>query len=191
MNKFLAGSLILLVNFGYANQVYADFQSDIFDCFNKQNSTDRLDCYDTVTKDHKTRHNVSVTTSAKTDLSKNSPKTKMTKAEIPAVALPTKPSTAQVKTETQPELISTLDAFGQTESLGPDSIKSRIVGEFKGWKKGMKLTLENGQIWKVTSNRSGYKRMTNPVITISRSMFGSFNANVEGMNAGAKVKRTK
>ncbi|MCF6193851.1 MAG: hypothetical protein L3J46_05920, partial [Kangiellaceae bacterium] len=87
---------------------------------------------------------------------------------------------------------SVTDDFGRVEKEADiESIKSRLVGKFTSWEKGIILKLENGQKWKVVSASNGYKKMLNPMITISRGLFGSFNARVDGLNAGAKVKRVK
>jgi len=97
---------------------------------------------------------------------------------MPPQVIPSQPKSAE-------------ETFGKSAEEDIESIQSKMIGEFSGWKKGMKLKLENGQIWKVTSNKSGYRKMTNPMVTISRGFFGSFNAKVEGLNASAKVKRIK
>jgi len=73
-----------------------------------------------------------------------------------------------------------------------ESISSYIPGEFKGWKNGDKLTLANGQIWKIKdSNGSLYHLATNPRVTISKGMFSSYRITIEGVNKSVSVKRIK
>ncbi|MCP4411635.1 MAG: hypothetical protein GY808_03575 [Gammaproteobacteria bacterium] len=83
--------------------------------------------------------------------------------------------------------------FGLEKKSGEiESITSYIPGEFKGWKNGDKLTLANGQVWKIKdSNGSFYHLATNPKVTISKGMFSSFRINIEGANKSARVQRVK
>ena len=194
MHKLLAGLIILWVSLGYSSQVLADLQSDILGCSALQNNADRLDCYDTAAKYYKPGENSNLaallldkTTSISTPdaplAAKAISKPEQTKQKV-------MPASAVVATA-KPEQFSVLDAFGQSDKVGLQSIQSRLIGNFTSWQKGMKFTLENGQVWKVTSNRTGYKKMTNPAITITRGTFGSFDAKVEGLNTKAKVRRIK
>jgi hypothetical protein len=177
MQKILTGFIILCVNLGYTSQVCADLRSDILDCSAIQKNAERLDCFDTVTKYHKTRSSI-----GQPVVSPN---------KTAPIAAPEKAIVALPARQAQPQNVSADDSFGQTSQDKLQSIQSRIVGDFSGWKKGMKITLENGQVWKVTSNAAGYRKLTNPEVTISRGVFNSFNAKVEGLNAKVKVKRIK
>ncbi len=87
--------------------------------------------------------------------------------------------------------IQASNSFGMESTNQDETVESFLIGEFKTWKKGMKLRLKNGQVWKVLDSRSGYRKMQDPAITISRGFFGSFDAKIEGLNAKAKVKRIK
>lgn len=84
-----------------------------------------------------------------------------------------------------------VDDFGKKPETVSSSISSRLQGEFKSWKKGQKLKLENGQVWVVKRANSGYKKLQNPLITITEDFFGGFTAKIEGLNATAKVRRIK
>jgi hypothetical protein len=68
-------------------------------------------------------------------------------------------------------------------------VSSRIAGEFKGWRHGTTLTLENGQQWRVDDESSLVSRtMQSPAVTIERGTFGQWWLRVEGYNTAAKVK---
>ncbi len=68
-------------------------------------------------------------------------------------------------------------------------MSSRIAGEFKGWRHGTTLTLENGQQWRVDDESSLVSRtMQSPAVTIERGTFGQWWLRVEGYNTAAKVK---
>ncbi len=72
-----------------------------------------------------------------------------------------------------------------------ESIKTRIVGEFKGWSAKSKFTFENGQVWQVSDGSSGAYFMQSPVVTIESGMFGSFFLRIEGANKSPRIKRIK
>ena len=182
--------VIVSLSLFFCNKAEASFQSDVTNCLKINDSDDRLDCYDTVVKYYKL--NPSTTKSiTNTSINTSAPKS----VPVNPISNST-PDAATVvpKQDTAPEKASVTDNFGQIEAEteeAVESIKSRIIGQFSSWEKGMILELENGQKWKVTSTGRGYKKMDNPKITISRGFFGSFNAKVDGLNAGAKVKRVK
>jgi hypothetical protein len=70
-----------------------------------------------------------------------------------------------------------------------DRVASRIAGEFKGWRQGTTLTLENGQQWRVSDDSTLVSRtMDRPAVTIERGTFGSWWLRVEGYNTAARVK---
>lgn len=191
MQKTLTGLTILIVGILCTANASADLSQDILACHAQQNDADRLDCYDSVTKNYKLK-------SEQTTKS-------VSPATIPAATKvvisdpkPLAPTEQLTKTTATTEDLSktVTDAFGQTKTKKEkeqelQSIQSRLVGTFTEWKKGMKITLENGQVWKVTTKARGYKKLKNPIVTISRGIFSSFNARVEGLNAIAKVKRIK
>ncbi|RKZ99472.1 MAG: hypothetical protein DRQ47_11000 [Gammaproteobacteria bacterium] len=88
---------------------------------------------------------------------------------------------------------SPTNSFGlKTQPSDLDEIKSHIVGQFSGWKKGDKIKLANGQVWKITdSSNTLHHRATNPKITISKGAFDSYRISVDGLNKDALVKRVK
>lgn len=73
----------------------------------------------------------------------------------------------------------------------PDELHTRLVGKFDGWKHNMLLRLENGTVWKVTSDEGGYASgiPDNPAVTLSRSASGAWWLQIEGVKRNIKVKR--
>jgi len=189
MQKILTGMTILIVGLLSTGHATADWQQDILACYELQNNSDRLACYDSVTKDYKLKP----AQTASTVPALTSPfSTNEAKIRISPPAQTDKLANSMPKADSQAKLAPLTDSFGQTKNKHEvQSVQSRLIGTFTEWKKGMKITLENGQVWKVTSNASGYRKMTNPKVTISRGIFSSFNAKVEGLNAKVKVKRIK
>jgi len=69
-------------------------------------------------------------------------------------------------------------------------VSSSLKGEFRGWQNGTVFELENGQRWRVIdSDFQATRRLSNPKVTISPGLFGSWYMLVEGTTVKAKVKR--
>ncbi|MEO8367331.1 MAG: hypothetical protein ABI538_14120 [Pseudoxanthomonas sp.] len=77
--------------------------------------------------------------------------------------------------------------FGSAEPIA-----SILVGEFKGFAKGRKYTLQNGQVWEQIEPASleGVRR-TDPKVTIKPGMFNNWFMRIDGYNTAAKVRRIK
>lgn len=86
-----------------------------------------------------------------------------------------------------------VDSFGKvkrTDTL--DEISSYIPGKFTGWKNGDQIQLANGQIWEITDTEGRLShKATDPRVTISKGLFGSYRIKVKGLNKSARVKRIK
>jgi len=163
----------------------ADLSQDLMKCRSIQSQSARLACYDGLNANNAPQ------SSSKPAVTKTQP-TPTTNSSAPALAQdPTPPKVTKTAEKAIPKVEQNIDTFGEPSSHGIQSIQSKMVGQFKRWKKGMLLHLENGQVWKVLNNKSSYKKLDNPLITISKGVFGSFDAKVEGLNARAKVKRIK
>ena len=73
-----------------------------------------------------------------------------------------------------------------------EPIKSRLVGEFKGFDAKRQYTLENGEVWQQTDATTLYGvRGTNLPVTIRPGALGAWWMRVEGSGVQAKVKRIK
>ena len=52
----------------------------------------------------------------------------------------------------------------------PDTVSSKLVGEFRGWEKGTVLKLANGQSWEVRDDEPFIASRSNaPAVTVERS----------------------
>lgn len=73
-----------------------------------------------------------------------------------------------------------------------DPIVARMVGEFRGFGKGNRYTLDNGQVWEQTeAARLGGVRLVNPEVVISPGVLGVWWMKVGNYNTRAKVRRIK
>jgi hypothetical protein len=87
-----------------------------------------------------------------------------------------------------------VDAFGaelieDTETEVPREVKSRLVGEFTGWRGNTVFQLENGQIWRQAQAGRLIFNADAPMVTIRRGAFNSYRLSVEGVNSTVRVKR--
>lgn len=112
-------------------------------------------------------------------------------------AKPAMPEQAQ-KPAPKAEVVSKkdkVDEFGseriKEEEETLDKITATALGEFAEWEKGLKVQLDNGQVWEITDLRPGYYKVTNPTVTIEKGFMGSYNMNVKGRNKSYRVIRVE
>lgn len=73
-----------------------------------------------------------------------------------------------------------------------EPLESRLVGEFRGWRRGTVFELENGQRWQhVEGEDYVTPPMAPPRVKITPGAFGTFWMKIEGVNAHVKVKPIK
>jgi hypothetical protein len=76
-----------------------------------------------------------------------------------------------------------------------DRLEARLVGDFTGWTGSTVFRLDNGQVWRQTKNYipdfKPREPLSQPKITISRGLMGSYNLSVEGVKRIVQVKRIK
>lgn len=97
---------------------------------------------------------------------------------------------AQAKEDTRKQVEQENRGFFDFGSDEP--IKSTLVGEFKGFAKGNRYTLANGQAWEQIEAASlAGVRKTNPAVTIKPGLFNNWFLRIDGYNTPAKVRRVK
>ena len=149
-------------------------------CSKTQVSLIRLQCYDRLTQQP--------TASQPTQTSRK--KFRLRRNKNQATQEVRKESVTDQSTEVVSQKI---DQFGSERIAQvdeePDQITSRILGEFKGWSGYTEFQLENGQVWKQSSEGLLIVRINNPTVTIKKSFFGTYTLNVEGFNSSIKVRK--
>ena len=94
----------------------------------------------------------------------------------------------QAKEEGRKEVVEKNRGFFHFGSTDP--IESSIAGEFSGFAKGKRYTLENGQVWQQTDDaRLAGIRRTDPKVSIKPGMMGVWYLRIDGFNTTAKVQR--
>lgn len=71
-----------------------------------------------------------------------------------------------------------------------ETFQSSIVGEFNGFGRGQRYTLENGQVWEQTdAARLDGVNKVNPAVTMYPGAFGAWFLRIDGYNTRARVRR--
>ncbi|WP_407354178.1 hypothetical protein [Luteimonas sp. R10] len=71
-----------------------------------------------------------------------------------------------------------------------EPVESTLTGEFRGFGKGNRYTLANGQVWEQTDAASlAGVRATDPKVTVRPGMLGAWWLQIDGYNTRAKVRR--
>jgi len=80
----------------------------------------------------------------------------------------------------------------KVQEAQPKSMDSTVAGEFAGWGPGTRITLANGQVWKVIDDSSAVlPRRSDTKVHIERNVFGTMFLRAEGSNSSAKVRRVE
>ena len=102
-------------------------------------------------------------------------------------------STSRTRATPEPELTPEQQFGRQREplSLGGDEMTSVAVGKFDLWRRGQRIRLENGQVWRVTNYREMYYQVSNPRVRIERGLLGAYYMHFEGTSNSLKVVRVE
>lgn len=73
----------------------------------------------------------------------------------------------------------------------PDVVRSTVVGEIGGWSPGTRVTLANGQVWRVVDGDAVLPMMRNPQAEVSRGLMGAYFLQVAGHASAARVARVQ
>jgi hypothetical protein len=96
----------------------------------------------------------------------------------------------QAREEGRQEVIVKNRGFFDFGSKEP--ITSTLQGDFRGFGKGYRYVLANGQEWEQTDEtQRGGSRKPAPAVTITPGLAGAWYLQVEGVNLRSKVRRVK
>lgn len=79
----------------------------------------------------------------------------------------------------------------QAGDAAAERVVARVAGRVEDFPAGHRFTLDNGQVWQLTEAASGYYRLDNPQVTITRGVFGGFVMSIDGVNALLRVRRVR
>lgn len=98
---------------------------------------------------------------------------------------------AKAATEAKDKVVEEHRGFATFGSSEP--IEARVAGEFRGFGKGRRYTLDNGHVWEqVDEARLTGVRLDSPSVRLNPSVIGNaWYLKVEGYNTRAKVVRIK
>jgi hypothetical protein len=85
------------------------------------------------------------------------------------------------------------DRRGFRERLDTREIDARVAGTFTGWAGVTEITLDNGQVWRVTDPNSRLRTgpVESPRVTLRAGALGGWWMIVEGFNTRAPVERIR
>jgi hypothetical protein len=72
-----------------------------------------------------------------------------------------------------------------------DRLDSRIQGRVQEFGNGTRFTLDNGQVWQIVDDTTGFYDLQNPPVRIERAVLGSFMMTIEGVNQRRRVRRIR
>jgi len=102
----------------------------------------------------------------------------------------TQTAVAQAQVDTRKQVEQENRGFFDFGSDEP--ITSTLVGEFKGFSKGNRYTLANGQVWEqIEAATLAGVRKSNPDVSIKPGLFNNWFLRIGGYNTPAKVRRVK
>jgi hypothetical protein len=101
----------------------------------------------------------------------------------------------KAEADTTPENSAAAEFGAEQVEQRIDHLEARLVGDFTGWTGNTKFRLDNGQVWEQTKNYipnyEPREPISQPRVTISRGLMGSYNLRVEGVKRIVQVKRIK
>lgn len=160
--------LLSVASLFISTAAHASLESQLSQCAAIQDKLDRLICYDNLSSSLSSQTKTSVTT------------------ETIAVAA----STATVASTAES---SVEDSFGKVKKAEEDEV-SKIYLEVNKVTKdpygALKITFNNGQVWKQTDSRS-YRIKAEQKVFIEKAALGSFMLGTDDRNTTIRVKRLK
>lgn len=88
----------------------------------------------------------------------------------------------------------TEERFGlpqRRDAAAPETIRSAVAPGFTGWGAGSRITLANGQVWKVVDGTTGVVGRDIRQVTVKRGFMGAYYLRFDGMNKAPKVERVQ
>src|SRR5262245_51263174 len=77
----------------------------------------------------------------------------------------------------------------EMKRVDDEGIKSRIVGEFRGWDGDTVFRLENGQVWKQRLRGRWFYRATSPEVELKKNFLGYWEMRIVEANRAIGVTR--
>lgn len=72
-----------------------------------------------------------------------------------------------------------------------ETVQSTVAGDINGWSVGSRITLANGQVWRVIDGDAVLPTLKNPKAEVSRGLLGAYFLQIVGYNSTARVTRVQ
>ncbi len=106
-----------------------------------------------------------------------------------AMPLGAAPAAAPASVAAAPEQSFGLRPVVPKKETQADTIRSTVAGEIEGWSPGTRISLANGQVWRVVDGDAVLPKLTNPKAEVSRGLLGAYFLQIVGHNSTARVTR--
>jgi hypothetical protein len=112
---------------------------------------------------------------------------------LPVTVVPASAAAPSPRAAAAPSAATKVDDFGLEEKRASTNqlatVESSINGRFEGWGPNSRITLANGQVWRVMDDSSATLYLDNPKVLVRRGLLGAFYLEINGTNRSPKVKR--
>ncbi|MFC5478599.1 hypothetical protein [Massilia suwonensis] len=112
-------------------------------------------------------------------------------AAAPATAPATAPIAAPAVAATPEQRFGLNPVVQKKQEAQADTIQSTVAGKIDGWSVGSRITLANGQVWRVIEGDAVLPALSNPKAEVSRGLLGAYFLQIVGHNSTARVKRVQ
>ncbi len=95
---------------------------------------------------------------------------------------------------TAPVVVGPANRFGYRAPVDQprSTVTSTLVGSFSGWDSHTRLSLANGQLWRVSESGSwSCQSLQDPKVTIKPMLLGSWLAYIQGCSNSVRVERVR
>jgi hypothetical protein len=180
------GTALALAGLLSAGPLAAQNESEMILCAQIRDDTERLECFDRVARQRSAEMETGAP-EAQAEKTQPAPAA----AEVPAAAAP-EPAPAPAPPPAAGNSSADTE-FGvdqpREDRGGVRSIRSHIVGFFRGFEGGTEVRLANGQLWRQTDAADLPVHKTDPEVVIEKGFFGGYRLSVDGLNRSVRVKR--
>jgi hypothetical protein len=175
------GTALALAGLFSASPLKAQDESELILCAQIRDDAQRLECFDRAARQR----------SAEMETGAPEAQPAPAAAPVPAAGAPQPgPAPAPPPATAAPSAEADFGVDKPPEDRGEvRSIRSHIVGFFRGFEGGTEVRLANGQLWRQMDSADLAVHKTDPQVVIEKGFFGGYRLSVNGLNRSIRVKR--
>lgn len=191
MHKSLKTKILVSLSLIFLSPItlLADINEQVLSCGQIESNTTRLACFDNISK--------VLSSEIKVSSNDNRDSVVVDKFESEEKIIYVETPKPEVVKDIEKSKDSKTASFGLPVERTSDDlqIRARLIGDIKRWDENSVFKLDNGQIWRAVRSNAKRRRspvvLSNPEVTITRAVLGSYDLRIKGMQGKLKVKRIK